>query len=164
VNVRLLPSVAETTLTICCVVLGWWVQCHVLCQQWCCACWRWWNTESYEACCCTRDTQLGSVNFSCWKFLWFFKILPQCKMTLLVGQLERHPACKILSGGVLVWLSVWSEVQTCIWPSWCHCHLLSLASVKSRSVFSFWYRLSRVVLEKGPLNGCVWLSLLWEAV
>jgi len=27
------------------------------------------------------------------------------------------PACKKLSGGVLVWLSVWSEVQTCIWPS-----------------------------------------------
>jgi len=24
---------------------------------------------------------------------------------------------KKLSGGVLVWLSVWSEVQTCIWPS-----------------------------------------------
>jgi len=22
-----------------------------------------------------------------------------------------------LSGGVLEWLSVWSEVQTCIWPS-----------------------------------------------
>jgi len=22
-----------------------------------------------------------------------------------------------LSGGVLAWLSVWSEVQTCIWPS-----------------------------------------------
>jgi len=32
---------------------------------------------------------------------------------------------------------VWSEVQTCIWPSWCHCHSLSLASVKSRLVFSF---------------------------
>ena len=29
----------------------------------------------------------------------------------------RHPACKNLSGGVLAWLSVWSEVQTCIWPS-----------------------------------------------
>ena len=71
----IVASVAETTLTICCVVSGWWVQCHVLCQQWCCACWRWWNTESYEACCCTRDTQLGSVNFSCWKFLWIFKIL-----------------------------------------------------------------------------------------
>jgi len=29
----------------------------------------------------------------------------------------RHPACKKLSGGVLAWLSVWSQVQTCILPS-----------------------------------------------
>ena len=47
------------------------------------------------------------------------------------------------------------RVQTCIWPSWCHCHWLSLASVKSRLVLPFWYRLTRVVLYKGPLNGCV---------
>jgi len=50
---------------------------------------------------------------------------------------------KKLSGGVLAWLSVWSEVQTCIWPNWCHCHSLSLASVKSRLVLPFcwcyWY-------------------------
>ena len=32
---------------------------------------------------------------------------------------------------------------------------LSLASVKSRLVLPFWYRLTRVVLEKWPLNGCV---------
>ena len=38
-------------------------------------------------------------------------------LTLLVGRQEEHPACKKQSGGVLVWLSVWSEVQTCIWPS-----------------------------------------------
>ena len=57
--------------------------------------------------------------------------------------------------GVLAWLSDWSEVQTCIWPSGCHCHSLSLASVKSRLVFPFWYRLTRVVPDKGPLNGCV---------
>jgi len=38
-------------------------------------------------------------------------------LTLLVGRQEGHPACKRLSGGVLAWLSVWSEVQTCIWPS-----------------------------------------------
>ena len=38
-------------------------------------------------------------------------------LTLLVGQQEGYLACKKLSGGVLVWLSVWSEVQTCIWPS-----------------------------------------------
>jgi len=42
-------------------MLGWWFQCHVLCQKRCWACWRWWNTESYAACCCTGDTQLGWV-------------------------------------------------------------------------------------------------------
>ena len=76
-------------------------------------------------------------------------------LTLLVGQQEGHPACKKLSGGVQVWLSVWSKVQTCILPSWCHCHSLSLASVKSRLVINFWYWLTRVVLDKGQLNGYV---------
>ena len=38
-------------------------------------------------------------------------------LTLLVGWQEGHPACKKLSGGVLAWLSVWSKVQTGIWPS-----------------------------------------------
>jgi len=38
-------------------------------------------------------------------------------LTLLVGRQEEHPACKKLSGRVLAWLSVWSAVQTCIWPS-----------------------------------------------
>ena len=34
-----------------------------------------------------------------------------------VGWQEGHLACKKRSGGVLAWLSVWSEVQTCIQPS-----------------------------------------------
>jgi len=34
-------------------------------------------------------------------------------LTLLVGRQEGHPACKKLSDGLLAWLSVWSEVQTC---------------------------------------------------
>jgi len=38
-------------------------------------------------------------------------------LMLLVGRQEGHPACKKLSGSVLAWLSVWNEVQTCIWPS-----------------------------------------------
>ena len=75
-------------------------------------------------------------------------------LTLLVKRQEGHPACKKQSGGVLAWLSVWSEVQICIWPSWCHCHSLSLAPVKSRLVLPFWYRLTQVVLEERPLNGC----------
>ena len=76
-------------------------------------------------------------------------------LMLLVGRQEGHPVCKKLSGGVLARLSVWSEMHTCIWPSWCHCHSLSLAPVKSRLVLPFWYWLTWVVPEKGPLNGRV---------
>ena len=83
------------------------------------------------------------------KFLIFSICCPCC------------PACKKLSGGVLAWLSVWSEVQTCIQPSWCHCHSLSLASQKSRLVLPFWYQLTWVVPEKGPLNGCVCMCCPW---
>ena len=45
-------------------------------------------------------------------FVYLFSAL-----TLLVSRQEGHPACKKLSGGVLVWWKVWSKVQTCIWPS-----------------------------------------------
>jgi len=88
------------------------------------------------------------INFLYFLFFAFSALM------LLVGRQEGHPACKKLSSGVLAWLSVWSEVQTCIWPSWCHCHSMSLASVKSRLVSPFSYRPTRVVLEKGPLNVC----------
>ena len=56
---------------------------------------------------------------------------------------------------MLVWLSAWSEMQTCIWLTSCHCHSLSLALVKSKLDLPCWYRLIRVIPEKGPLNGCV---------
>jgi len=55
-------------------------------------------------------------------------------LTLLVG----HPTCKNLSGAE--WWGagvVWGEVQICIWPSWCHCHSLSLAPVNPH-----WFYLS----------------------
>ena len=82
-------------------------------------------------------------------------------LTLLVGRQEGHPGCKKLSDEVLAWLSVWSDVQICMWPSWCHCYSLSLASVKSRLVLTFWYRLTWVVPDKGPLNGCVCVYCSW---
>jgi len=53
--------------------------------------------------------------------------------TLLVGRQEGYMAYKKLSGGMLVCLSVWGEVQICIWPSWCHCHSLSLPSTRKPS-------------------------------
>jgi len=53
-------------------------------------------------------------------------------LMLLVGRQEGHPACKKLSGEVLAWLSVWSKVQTCIWPS--------VKTARNKKVLSHLYR------------------------
>jgi len=47
----------------------------------------------------------------------YMQVNPFSALTLLAGRQEGHPACKKLSGWLLAWLSVWSKVQTCIWPS-----------------------------------------------
>jgi len=82
-------------------------------------------------------------------------LVPSVLWRCWLGDRKGIQPVKNLSGGVLAWLSVWNEMQTCIWPSWCHCYSLSLASVKSRLVLPFWYWLTQVVTEKGPLNVCV---------
>jgi len=63
------------------------------------------------------DRMMVEFRHWCFKkiFLLFFSVCLQCFDT--VGRQEGHPACKKLSGGVLAWLSVWGEVQACIWPS-----------------------------------------------
>ena len=75
-------------------------------------------------------------------------------LMLLVGRQEGHPACKKRV------VSCW---RGCLSGAWCRLaygpadatatHSPSLALVKSRLVLPFWYRPTRVVLEKGPLNG-----------
>ena len=69
----------------------------------------------------------------CWGIFYILNISLFLMSTVLwhcwLGGRKGIQPVKKLSGGVLAWLSVWSEVQTCIWPSWCHCHSLSLASV-----------------------------------
>ena len=57
---------------------------------------------------CISENKLLDIFANCFAF---------SALSLLVGQQEGHLACKKLSGGVLAWLSVWSEMQTCIWPS-----------------------------------------------
>jgi len=70
---------------------------------------------------------------------------------------------KKLSGVVLAWLSVWSEVQMiCIWSRWCHCHPIISCSSKIQNGLPFWCLFIRVVLEKRPLNGYSVVSVkLW---
>ena len=73
------------------------------------------------------------------------------------GGMKGIRPVKNISCGVLAWLFVSSDVHICIWPSCCHCHSLSLAPIKSRLVLPFWYRLTWVVPDKGPLN-CVCMA------
>jgi len=72
---------------------------------------------------------------------------------LLVWWQEGHPTCKKLSGGVL----------GCLWQG-ADFHMAQLmplplpltvsCSSKSRLVLPFWYWLTQVVPDKGPLNRC----------
>ena len=86
---------------------------------------------------------------------WCFQWLAFSALMLLVGRQEGHPVCKKTEwwgAGMVICLEWGADLHM---PSWCHCHSLSLAPVKSRLVLPFWYWLTRVVPEKGPLNGCV---------
>jgi len=96
-----------------------------------------------KMCLLSDDNSLG---FTLWWQLTRFTMISA--LLLLVGRQEGHLACKKLTGKVLVWLPVWSEVQTCMWPSWRHCHSLSLASVKTRLVLPLWHWLTRVKGKK----------------
>jgi len=74
--------------------------------------------------------QLTQITHDCISFRYLLTALLVAfgALTLSIGQQEGHPACEN-RGGVLAWLSVWGEVQICIWPRRCHCHSLSLAPV-----------------------------------
>ena len=112
---------------------------------------------------CYRSSKYSDSRKKC---LWVFlvvSLVPSLLWRCWLGGRKGIRPVKKLSGGVLAWLSILSEVQTCIRPSWCHCHSLSLASVKSRLVLPFWYRLTWVVPDKGPLDGGVYVCVLSTA-
>jgi len=89
--------------------------------------------------------------------IYFISHFAFSALTLLVGRQEGHPACKKLSGGVLAWLMVICLERVA------DLHMAQLMPLPlTVSCFSkiqiglpFWYRLTWVVPEKGPLNGCV---------
>jgi len=72
--------------------------------------------------------------------IYLFKHCSFSALTLLVGWQEGHPVCKRLSSGVLAWLSGWSEVQTCVWPSGFYCH----STVSCSSKIQIWFYLSGI--------------------
>ena len=71
---------------------------------------------------CSWPVKWLSFAVTDWYFVDFVVTWCFSALTLLVGRQEEHPVCKELSDEVLVWLSVWGEVQVvCMWSSWCHC-------------------------------------------
>ena len=101
------------------------------------------------------------------RFLIECVLLPSVKfsaLTLLVGRQEGHPACKKTErwgAGVVICLEQGAGLhmaQLMPLPLTVSC----LASVKSRLVLPFWYRLTWVVPEKGPLYGCVCMCVFFR--
>ena len=91
--------------------------------------------------------------------MYLFEVTCGCvaysALTLLVGRQEGHPACKTLEwrdAGVVICLEQGADL-----------HLAQLMPLpltvscfsKIQIGFTCWYRLTRVVPEKGPLNRCV---------
>ena len=78
------------------------------------------SVVSLHIICMSDLSYITSGNWLChfaFMYMWYVLKSAFSALTLLVGRREEHPACKKLSGVVLSWLSVWSEVQTSIWPS-----------------------------------------------
>ena len=77
-------------------------------------------------------------------------------LTLLVGRQEGHPACKkteLCGAGMVICLERGADLhmaQQIPLPLTVSCF-----SKIQIGFFPFWYRPTRVVPEKGPLNGCV---------
>jgi len=69
----------------------------------------------------------SAVNF-CVSITATHCFVPSVLWCCWLGGRKGIQSVKKPSGGVLAWLYVWSELQTCIWPSWCHCHSLSQPS------------------------------------
>jgi len=70
-------------------------------------------------------TLLSANNCKCnFQLSWSFSAL-----MLLVGQQKEHPACTNWVLGCWRGCLFGAGCKFCIWPSWCHCHLLSRAPV-----------------------------------
>ena len=95
-------------------------------------------------------------------------ILDFSALMLLVGRQEGHPACKKLEwwdAGVVICLVRGADLHMAqLMPL----PLTVFCFSKIQIGLPFWYRPTRVVPEKGPLNGCVcvcvWYSLITPRV
>ena len=57
-------------------------------------------------------------------------------LTLFVGWQEERPACNNIGWGIGMVVFFWSEMQSCIWSRWCHCHSIISCFSKIQNVSS----------------------------
>jgi len=88
--------------------------------------------------------------FACICFFLFASALSSLQCFDAVGLVAgRTSGLWKLSGEVLAWSSVWSEVQMiCIWSSWCHCRPIISCSTKIQMVYLSGAGLLRVSWKK----------------
>jgi len=73
---------------------------------------------------------------------------------LQAGCHSGHPTNCVKALKILVWLSVWSEVQMiCIWSSWCHCYPIISCFIKIQNGSAFLVPAYPGCPGKRPLNG-----------
>ena len=115
-----------------------------------------------QECCEKSDKFQGNVRefYIAWRVitLYYLKYSVLCyafsALTVLVGWQEGHPACKKTEwwyAGMVICLGRGADLHMAqLMPL----PLTVSCSSKSRMVLPFWYWLARVVLDRGPLNGC----------
>jgi len=108
---------------------------------------------SDEPCSCQEITAMWQYNIIYYNTILLPSLLWRCWLSSRKG---IRPV-KTKSWVVRYWRGylAWSKVQMiCIWSSWCHCHPIISYSSKIQNGLPFLCRLTQVVLEKRPLNGC----------
>ena len=83
-------------------------------------------------------------------------------LTLLVGRQEGQPACKKLEwwgAGVVVCLE--RSASLYLYMAQLMPLPLTISCFSKIQILPFWYRLTRIVPDKGPLNGCVCVLIVY---
>ena len=138
-------SLGASTLTMQSLSHSWYVLNYTICCSFSVCCWLFQDVKGHINCVFLEDLYtsldcqewldiqcLDQVMITTWLFClssainnYYCTVLWCC---WLGGKKGIRPVKK-LSGGMLAWLCVWVKVPICIWPSWWHCHSLSLDPV-----------------------------------
>ena len=142
-SMKFLSASASMTVKQCAVLS------EVVIPKTCSSLWYFQFDEKFRNSCCLYNVYNALTGFS---FTW---LMAFSALMLLVGRQEGHPACKKLEwwgAGMVICLEQGADL-----------HMAQLMPLPlTVSCFSkiqiglpFWYWPTRVVQEKGPLNGCV---------